>query len=201
MALDYGFGLASALPVMTVDTVQGSVHITSHTLGILGVLVAGDPLQINGVWYSIAVVTGGFTADLTQPALDTLTGVSINTILTITALASLGVTPPKGGFGFYSKAIPIGNGLVRGAGWQTAEWRWGLLTQAQRTSLRTYISGASSDTYLIVTRPYDSQDKFQWYSGAGVWPLSDEDRIIAAPKLQRQNFTIKFQRLVQISSY
>ena len=100
------------------------------------------------------------------------------------------VDPPKSSFWPYSKYVDLGNGLVRGAGFARAEWRWGFMTQAQRNQLRTFCTGASAAVY-IKTRKNDSSDAYQVYTAVMVWP--DEE---AKENTRRLDLVIEFRALV-----
>ncbi len=102
------------------------------------------------------------------------------------------VPPPKSIYKPYSQMIGLGDGTVRGAGWPTAEWRWGYLTQAQRDQLRTFCTGASSNVY-IRTRIMDTADSYAYFQAVMVWPIESEERDAS----RRIDFAITFQKLVQ----
>lgn len=102
------------------------------------------------------------------------------------------VPAPKSTFHLYSQLIPLGDGTVRGSGWPTAEWRWGILTRAQRDQLRSIITGASVAVDLR-TRTMDSTDSYKYYHAVAVWPIDSEERDAG----RRVDFVIKFQKLVE----
>jgi len=101
------------------------------------------------------------------------------------------VPAPHSSFQPYSQAIPLGNGLVRGGGWQVAEWRWGFLTRAQRDQLRTYCTTASN-TVAICTRTNES-DTYANFSAIMIWP-QEENKDAG----RRVPFVVKFQKLTAI---
>jgi hypothetical protein len=87
-------------------------------------------------------------------------------------LESLGIPDPKWDYQSYAQAVPLGSGLVRGLGGATARWRWAVLSQADRNSLRTYCTGASAAVY-IETRTTEKissvSDQFDEFTANMTW--------------------------------
>jgi hypothetical protein len=85
----------------------------------------------------------------------------------------------------------LGNGQIRGGGWQVAEWRWGFLTRGQRDQLRTFCTTASN-VVAIATRTNES-DTYANFSAIMVWPMEE-----IKDAGRRVPFVIKFQKLTAI---
>lgn len=120
-------------------------------------------------------------------------GTSTGTLTNVESLTTP-LPPPKSTFTPYAEPVDLGNGAVRGAGWASATWNWGFLTQAQRDQLRTYCTGASASVY-IVTRKTDTTDAYTTYSGVMIWPQNEE----RDSKYVRTDFTVEFRKLVAAS--
>lgn len=117
-----------------------------------------------------------------------------STLVGITTLDALTVfvPDPRTSFRPYSKMIDLGSGLKRGAGWPTAEWNYGFLTQEQREQLRTFCTGASAEVFITTrTRDEDDDDQlFKTFKAVMIWPEEEDYR-----NSKRLDFTIKFTRL------
>jgi hypothetical protein len=107
-------------------------------------------------------------------------------------LSALGVPWPADNPLPYSVELPLGDGGVRGLGWQTTQWHWGFLTIAQWNALRVYCPSKSAD---VVIRTHDVDDKQAWtnYSAKMIWPTGG---MFGAQITQ--DFTLLFQALVEI---
>lgn len=191
------YGIGSRVSITgTVATIGGDSHIVGTSTLFLTDYTAGDPIYLNGIWYTIFHVTNNTHAQLNELYPDTLSGLTGYKVLP-TYLYQMDGNDPKGSFNPYSKPLPLGNGRVKGGGWKLVGWHWGFITQGFRHLLRIAVSGASTnDDFLILTRIYDDLDEFQWFSCVGIWPF-DEDR----QTTRRLNFDVKFQSAVQISAY
>jgi hypothetical protein len=191
----YAFGTATAAAGgANAAVTSGSNAVNNAGASFLSDFAVGDPIRIGGQWQSILTVDSNIQ-------LHTVNNWSITTTDTAYKLVAtsldptLGLKAPKGTFVPYSKQIPLGDGTVRGAGWKTAEWRWGFITQAQRTTLRTYLSIPSTEAFIL-HRVYELADIYQWFDAIGIWP-QEEDR----ETTRRLAFTIKWQNMVQLSTY
>lgn len=124
----------------------------------------------------------------------TLYSYEIGSTASTTNLESLStpITATKSTFHPYSVMLPLGDGTVRGAGWPTAEWRWGFLSQAQRDALRAFCSGASASVY-IRTRINDTSDAYKYFTATIIWPIESEERDAG----RRLDFVIQFQKMVE----
>lgn len=118
-------------------------------------------------------------------------GTTLAGITTLDALTTF-VPDPKTSFRSYSKLLDLGSGLKRGAGWPTAEWNYGFLTQAQREQLRTFCAGASAEVFITTrTRDEDNEDSlFKTFKAVMIWPEEEDYR-----NSRRVDVTIKFTRL------
>lgn len=99
------------------------------------------------------------------------------------------VTPPRW---FYRPDVErkkLANGLVRALGLPTAEWRWGVITRAERDILRTYCTSASTHVY-IRTKTANSSDAYANFLAVMIWP--EEEEVDATRRL---DFVIRFEHL------
>ena len=116
-------------------------------------------------------------------------------------LASLTVPvrSPKFTFDYYSQALQLGSGLVRGGGWPVASWIWSSLPAAQRDQLRVFCPGASALIY-IQTRVNSNLsgvvDQFRQFQAVMVWPVPEGERDFTGI---RTNLVIKFQKMVDVT--
>jgi hypothetical protein len=106
-------------------------------------------------------------------------------------LDSLGIPDPKGIYRPYTEAVNLGDGTVRGAGYPTAEWQWGFLTQTQREALRDYCAGASASVYIETTTTENS-DEYKDFLAVMIWP-EEEERTSA---MRRLEFSVQFRQMV-----
>ena len=102
------------------------------------------------------------------------------------------IPAPHSSFQPYSQAIPLGNGQIRGGGWQVAEWKWGFLTRGQRDQLRTFCTTASN-VVTISTRTNESADTYANFSAIMIWPQEE-----TKDAGRRIPFVVKFQKLTAI---
>lgn len=109
----------------------------------------------------------------------------------ITNLESLAtpVTPPRWFYRGDVERRKLASGLIRSLGLPVAEWRWGVISQAQRDMLRTFCSGASAQVY-IRTKTNNSSDAYANFLAMMVWP--EEEEVDASRRL---DFVIRFDRL------
>lgn len=154
-------------------------------------MAAGDFITVGATTRVVSAVTSGST--LTTSALWPI--VQNDQPFTRVRLANLesglNLPAPHGVYTPYARPIPLGNGGVRGAGWATAEWRWGYLARLDRDALRTYCPGASAEVYLC-TNVNDDADDFRYFHGWLVWPQFEEPWAG-----RRLDFTLRFQALIQ----
>lgn len=123
----------------------------------------------------------------------------------MTALGSL-ATPvrlPKFSYLDYSKPLQLGNGLVRGGGWATAEWHWDVISATERDMLKTFCTGASAFVYIMTRVNANSGsgstlvvDKYVPFHAVMIFPNPQGTRDFTGV---RRDFTIKFQALVDAS--
>ena len=103
------------------------------------------------------------------------------------------VRAPKSDPVKYSQYIPLADGSVRGLGWQYTEWKFAVLTAAERDILRAFCSGASASVY-IVTRTQENSDEFKLYQASMIWPQEERRDF-----LRRPDFTLKFNKMVEVT--
>lgn len=114
-------------------------------------------------------------------------------VLTNVESLTVEVAAPKSTFQEYGEGIPLGDGSIRGAGWKSASWRWGYMTQAQRDQLAVYCTGASANV-IIQTRTNSNSDAYKTYSAIMVKPQS-EDKDAS----RRIDYLIEFRNLKEIA--
>ena len=188
MAYEYRLGANTAL-AGTVAT-SGTTAVVGSGTAFDTALQAGDYLTIGAETRIVATVTDGTHLTVTVAYTPTASGLSAARVRLANLETALGLPAPHGLFTAYSQPIGLGNGLVRGAGWQTAEWQWGFISRAHRDLLRAYCPGASASVY-IKTRTNDSADAFAIYAAKMLWPQQEDPQ--AGRRLE---FSLKFQGLV-----
>jgi hypothetical protein len=108
-------------------------------------------------------------------------------------VAGATVPAPKADPVRFSQYIPLADGSTRGLGWYYVDWKFGILSAAQRTILRTYCpAGYASYPVYMVTRTQEG-DAFGLFSAWMVWPQQE-----ARDYLRRPNFTLRFNRMVAL---
>ena len=88
----------------------------------------------------------------------------------------------------------LDDGSTRIVGLSMAQWRWDVITDEERGTLRTYCPGASADVFVSLYTN-DSVDSVIVFSGKMHWP-SEKGEDVAATK--RKDFVISFTNLVVI---
>lgn len=109
------------------------------------------------------------------------------------------VSPPKFTYEPYSKALPLGDGSVRGGGWAKGSWTWDILPAEERDQLRAFCPGASSMVFIQtrVNSNSESQiDHYKTFRAVMIWPTPEGEREMGGYRL---DFTIQFQALVEVS--
>lgn len=106
-----------------------------------------------------------------MPAYNFMLGSGSASMVNVETLASNTMPAPKARYRTYSRPLELGDGTRRGAGWATAEWRWGFLTAAQRDALRAYCSGASATAYI---RTRNEAQAYAYLTGVMVWPEEEQ---------------------------
>jgi len=115
---------------------------------------------------------------------------------TLGGITSLDILPtpvldPTTDFKPYSKLIDLGSGLKRGAGYATAKWIYGYITEAQRNQLRTFCTGASAEVFIRTrTRDTSGSTLFKTFKAVMTWPEQEDYR-----NSRRTDFIISFSRL------
>lgn len=99
----------------------------------------------------------------------------------------LGLPAPAWEYRPWAAAVALGNGSGRGQGAPVAVWRWGFLTRAQRTTLRTYCTGKAAFVYI---NTIEDDGTYGTYYAALHWP--DQERWQADRVLE---FAIEFRQL------
>lgn len=92
----------------------------------------------------------------------------------------------------YAQVTDLGSGETKGLGSPQTEWKWNLLTRAQRDQLRQFCTGSSATVY-IRTRINDNTDEYLDFRAIMIWPL-EEERFAR----KRMDFTIVFKHMVAV---
>jgi hypothetical protein len=188
MAYDYAIGVMTALT--GTFTTATSIGVFGSGTNFDGELLPGDYLNIGGEARIVNDVVSDTELTVTVAYGDNYTGLPATRVRLLNVETDLGLPAPRGIFTPYTQPVVLGNGLVRGAGWKTAEWRWGFITRAQRQTLRAYCAGASANVY-IKTRTVDNSDAYVIYNANLIWPQQEEPQAG-----RRLDFILKFQGLV-----
>ena len=101
---------------------------------------------------------------------------------------------PEAQFAEFVTVVELASGHEKGLGLPSAQWTFGLLTQAQRDALRVYCPGVSSDV-VIKTRTNDNGGEYKVYSAIMKWPKPDGERFDAERYVE---LTVLFQYMVEI---
>lgn len=99
-------------------------------------------------------------------------GTDMNSVTNLESLTTT-VMHPKSNFADWAEAVILGSGLSRGMGAPVATWLWGFLTEAQRTQLKTFCTGASS---TVVIRTKRNDGTFKYFACVMNWPKEEEHR-------------------------
>lgn len=125
-------------------------------------------------------------------------GSSVESLVNVEDL-STNMPAPRSKYIPYVKYVNLGSGNVRGVGYPTAEWRWGVLkwnrlrTSTYRDALRSVLPLASNSV-IIKTRINENSDVYQYFSAIAIWPL-EESRETG----RRIDFVISFKHLQVVS--
>ncbi len=188
--MSYSYKIGQAFSATgTAAITSGSAAVTGTGTAFDREFQAGDYLTVAGLTRLVATVDSA--TSLTVTAAFTLAASDQTaTRVRLASVESLGLPAPRGLFTPFTQAVTLGDGGVRGAGWKTAEWRWGFVTRAQRDALRAYCPGASAEVY-ISTRTVDSSDAYGVFRARMLWPQQEEPQAG-----RRLDFSIKFQGLI-----
>lgn len=155
-------------------------------------LAIGSVILCAGQVWSVASITDGDSLVINLPATAAVAGGAF-TFVKLINVESL-TTPvyaPKSTYRPYTEGIELANGRARGFGRPITSWRWGFITSAMRTQLRTFCSNKSNDVY-IRTRTNEA-DAYSVFSAVMLWP-DDEEKQAG----RRLNFEIAFRNLVAL---
>lgn len=183
-----------------INTTSGTGTLSSSGTAITGAgtsllteAPAGTVIHAAGQHVVVASVTDDTHLTLVTAPSPALSGASF-TITAMVNVESLGTNyqPPRSTFKPWADSINLGNALKRAMGRPTATWQWGVISLAQRNTLRTYCTGASVRVY-IHTRKNDSSDAYVTYDAVMIWP--DEESKQAG---RRFPFAIEFKDLIAL---
>jgi hypothetical protein len=152
----------------------------------------GSVILCSGQVWSVASITDADSLVINRPASAAVAGIGF-TYVNLTNVESLAtpVYAPKSTYRPYTEGIELANGRARGFGRPIASWRWGFITSAMRTQLRTFCANKSNDVY-IRTRTNEA-DAYSVFSAVMLWP-DDEDKQTG----RRLDFEINFRNLVAL---
>lgn len=77
---------------------------------------------------------------------------------------------PQASYRTYTEIHDLADLTKLGVGWPSAEWRFPMLTLAQRNQLRGYCTTASARVYI---RTIDDEGEYADYLAVMVWPEED----------------------------
>lgn len=98
---------------------------------------------------------------------------------------------PQANYRAGGERVKLASGLVRDHGFPTAEWRFPILSLAQRDQLRGFCAGTSADIY-IRTSTDASGLAHKTYRAVMVWP--DEEDIQAELAIE---LTLRFEAMIE----
>jgi hypothetical protein len=188
---DYSIGARTALTGTPSASASGSTVTGVSTLFETEVqpgdyILLGDEVRI------VDVVDNDTQLETTLNFTEDHFSVTGSVVRLLNVESDLGLPAPHGIWTPYTQPTVLGNGLVRGAGWRTAEWKWGFVTRAQRQILRAFCPApAASANVYIKTRTVENSDAYVVYNANLVWPQQEEPQ--AGRRLE---FSLKFQGLV-----
>jgi hypothetical protein len=123
----------------------------------------------------------------------TITTYGIGTTLGgIVTLKSLNIPVPIAPYKLGDGRETLSSGKQINTGAPNLTWRWGFLTLAQRTVLRTYCTGVSSDVFIW--SKVNDLDAFRAFQCIMNWP-EEESRTAA----KRLDFDVLFTYLVDVT--
>lgn len=197
----YGYMIGAPFTATGTAAIAGTTAIVLTGGAALTEFAPGDIIVLNGETRIIDTVTDDDNMAATTAFVTTASGLAITGVSMKNPEDELGLTSEEkpsapntnDGFLEYTQPIDLANGSVRGAGWATAEWKFGFITRAMREALRDFCPGASSEVY-IRTRVYDNEDEYRYYSAIMVWPVPEK-----RDAGTRLDFVIRFRALVQIT--
>lgn len=104
----------------------------------------------------------------------------------LATLASINVSYPVASYFTASERVKAGDGTFYGRGFDTAEWFWPYLSQAEIDVLRTYVTNSISAA-IAITTPINNGRTYDDFDCVAEWP-SDETGT---------DFRLRFSRLVE----
>lgn len=192
--MTYSYSLGVAFTVTgTLAYGSGNGNVVGTDTAFTTEFETGDMLYVNGLWRVVFAVTDNTHMSVSPNWATTASGQTAVGYDMKHLETDLSLPAPKGVFLPYSQALDLGDGSLRGAGWASAEWRWGFLTLAQRNSLRALVTGASRQV-VIYTTTNESSDAYAFYLAQALWPQAEE-----RDAGRRRNFTLRFRALVGLA--
>ncbi len=198
------------------DTATGTVAhgadgaLVGTTTAFTTELSVGDVIEVAGAYRVVTVITDDTHLSVNPNWDDTVSGEAYRRYQ-MQNIEDFGIpgetgfgagvpTPaPKSSFQPWSQPLLLASGALRGAGWPTAEWRWGVLSQMARDRLSLFcVDGASnilaSNFVAVRTRVNaggaSGSAVYRTFVGELVWPaeeIKDAGR--------RLDFALLFQAL------
>ena len=122
-------------------------------------------------------------------------GTSVLDLVFLESLNNGDMPYPDAQFAEFVTVVELASGHEKGLGLPTAQWTFGLVSQAQRDALRVYCPGVSSDV-VIKTRTNDNGGEYKLYSAIMKWPKPDGELYDAG---RYKELTILFQYMEEIT--
>jgi hypothetical protein len=170
-------------------TLYGTTAVVGSSTAFSTQFRTGDVIEVNTEARVVNVVSDNTHLTVLSAFLQSASSQAYTRyrMAAIETLASGFMKTPTSDPQTYSKSDALLDGMVRGQGWMTTNWKWVWLTTAERTALKALCPGASILTF-IKTR--DEGNLFNIYRAIMVWP--DKPDIYG----QRwQNFMLAFRKL------
>lgn len=188
----YSYMLGAALSATGTAAISASsANVVGTGTDFGGELRVGDVLYLNGEYRVVETITDDTHLAVTEEWTTTASGLAMAGYKMYHVEDDMHLPAPKGMFVPYSQPLDLGDGGVRGAGWPTAEWRWGFLTLAQRQELRGFAPGASE--LVAVKTTINENDAYAYFVGQAIWPQAE-----AKDAGRRPGFVLRFRALVEI---
>lgn len=183
-----------------INVTSGTGTISSSGTTITGVGTNFDPavpvgtvIHVAGQNLVVATVTNDTSLTVVTAPTVAFSGASF-TVTAMVNVEDLGANyqPPRSTFQPWRATVDLGNGTSRALGRPSATWSWGIISRAQRDTLRTYCTGKSVRVY-IHTRKNDSSDAYATYDAVMLWP---DDELKQAGR--RFPFEIQFRDMIAL---
>lgn len=189
---DYCIGTVTRLTGSVTFTSASGDTVTGSSTLFLTELQPGDYLYLGGDAKIVATVDSDVQLEVAAPFPTDHAAVTGYRVRLKNIEKDLGLPAPHGLWTPYTQPVVLGDGMVRGAGWMTAEWKWGFITRAQRQILRAFCPAPNASAIVYIkTRTVENSDAYVTYYANMIWPQQEEPQAG-----RRLDFSLKFQGLV-----